>query len=72
MRKCIFVANGKKFNTYTEARKESRFVDVEYIENWIDPFEIKMSAKILAEYKKSIAHLNTPELCKARLAQMRG
>ena len=72
MRKCVFVANGKKFNTYAKARKESRFVDVEDIENWIDPFDVKISAKILAEHKKTIAHLNTPELCRARLAQMRG
>ena len=53
MRKCVFVANGKEFNTYAKARKESRFVDVDYIENWVDPFKIKMSEKILAEHKKN-------------------
>ena len=70
MTKCVFVANGKKFNTYAEARKESRFVDTEYIKDWINPAEAENSAKILAEHKKAIAHLNTPELCKARLAVM--
>ena len=70
MTKCVFVANGKRFNSYAEARKESKFVDAEYIKDWINPAEAENSAKILAEHKKAIAHLNTPELCKARLAAM--
>ena len=70
MTKCVFVANGKKFNTYAEAKKESRFVDTEYIKDWIDPAEAEKSIKILVEHKKAIAHLNTPELCKKRLAAM--
>ena len=70
MTKCVFVANGKKFNTYAAARKESRFVDTEYITNWIDPVEAEKSTKILAAHKKAIAYLNTPELCKKRLAAM--
>ncbi len=70
MTKCVFVANGKKFNSYAKARKESRFVDTEYIIGWVDPVEAENSAKILANHKKAIAHLNTPELCKKRLAAM--
>lgn len=72
MTKCVFVANGKKFSTYAEARAESKFVDTEYVESWIDPIEAEKSAKISAEHKKAVAHLNTPELCAQRLRQMRG
>lgn len=70
MTKCVFVANGKRFKSYAEARKESKFVDIEYIKDWINPAEAENSAKILAEHKKAIAHLNTPELCKKRLVAM--
>lgn len=71
MTKCVFIANGKKFATYAEARNESKYVDTEYIEGWVDPAETEKSAKISAEHKKAVAHLNTPELCKQRLRQMR-
>lgn len=72
MTKCVFIANGKKFTTYAEARKVSRYVDTEYIENWKDPVEIEASAKIAEAHRKAVEHLNTPELCKLRLAKMRG
>ena len=72
MTKVEFIANGKSFKTYAEAREESRYVDTKYIEFWKDPVEAEKSAKISAEHKKAVAHLNTPELCKQRLTQMRG
>lgn len=36
MTKVIFKANGKSFTSYAAARAESKYVDTEYIENWID------------------------------------
>lgn len=50
MTRCVFWANGKKFKTLVEARKESKYVDVEYIECFHDEKRAEINYN---EYLKS-------------------
>lgn len=45
MTKVIFKANGKSFASYAAARAESKYVDTEYIENWIPDEEKEKQAE---------------------------
>lgn len=51
MTNVTFIANGKRFKTYAEARAESKFVDVSYTEHHYEPKkDPKTEAKRAAAY----------------------
>ena len=57
-----FIANGKSFKTYAEARAESKFVDVSYFEQHYTPTGTPESIarrNELIKAKRAAAHAST-------------